>query len=84
MAEGDQTAAPAKQAAKSADAESEEPTIPVERLIEEADAFLGVTPAVAAGALSTEKKKNLTIDEAKDAVEEWLSKPVEVDEEDRT
>jgi len=74
VAEGDQKAAPAKTA------ESEEPTIPVERLIEEADAFLDVSPAVAAGAFSTERKKELTLADAKATVKAWLKKPVEVDE----
>jgi hypothetical protein len=79
VAEGDETAAPAKASAK------EEPAaIPVERLIEEADAFLGVSSAVAAGALSTEKKKALTVDDAKEAVDTWLKADVKVDEEDRT
>jgi hypothetical protein len=57
--------------------EGEEPTHETERLIAEAPAWLGVPSHVAAGAL-VNSNKNVTVSEARSAVEEFLKTPVEV------
>ena len=59
----------------SAGVKPDTPTYTVERLTDESHAFLGVPSHVAVGALQGTKKKNLTIAEAKKAVEDWLSTP---------
>lgn len=47
------------------------------RLIEAAELLTGYQPWEVAGALHEHKDKHLTIAEAKDAVKDWLKKPVE-------
>lgn len=59
--------------------EPEEPTIPRERLIEEALAFTGFAPHEVAGALAGERKQNFTVAEAKKLTEKWLKVEVPVD-----
>jgi hypothetical protein len=70
-------AAAAREAASEAaegadDADSHE----VERLIDEAPAYLGCSRHVAAGALHGLRKKKITPDEGKAAVKAWLAAPV--------
>lgn len=60
-----------------ATAEREAQTIPKERLIEEADAYLGHPPHVAAGALHGVEDEELTVDQAKERVDDWLAQEVE-------
>lgn len=62
-----------------AQAEQEEPTYEADRLIEQAYDFFGEPSHVVAGALSTERKKNFTRDEAKSLIKAFLKRPVEVD-----
>lgn len=64
---------------KTTAAKEEAPTYHVDRLIAEADDRLGVPGHVAAGAFTSLRKQNLTIAEAKKAVDDWLKRPVEVD-----
>lgn len=45
--------------------------IPVERLVDESQGFLGVPSHVAAGAFSGVNRKSLTLDEAESAVSTW-------------
>lgn len=52
--------------------------IPRERLITDAQAFTGYPSHEVAGALSTEKAKSFTPQQAKQITREWLSKPEEV------
>lgn len=59
--------------------EPDEPTIPRERLIEEARAFTGFAPHEVAGALDGERKQNFTVAEAKKLTEKWLKAEVAVD-----
>jgi hypothetical protein len=66
----------AREAAKAVDPAPDAEAFPVARLIEEAPAFLDQPSYVAAGALSAVTKKNLTLDEAKAAIEEWLKTPL--------
>ena len=56
-------------------AKPDAPTYTVERLIDESHAFLGVPSHVMVGALHGNKKKTLTLSEAKKAVEDWLKSP---------
>lgn len=58
---------------------AEAPTYHVDRLIPEAWDRFGVEPHVAAGAFSTLRKQNLTLDEGEAAIKRWLKQPVEVD-----
>lgn len=69
----------ADESTKTAAAKEEAPTYHVDRLIAEADDRLGVPPHVAAGAFASIRKQNLTVDEAKKTVTDWLKRPVEVD-----
>ena len=55
---------------------TEEQLISVDRLLAESDAFLGCESYVLAGALHGVRKKNMTVDEAKSLIDEWLQKPV--------
>lgn len=57
-------------------------TYTVERLTDESHAFLGVPSHVAVGALRGAKKKNMTLAEAKKAIEEWLKTPAAGQEEE--
>lgn len=66
----------------SAGAKPDTPTYTVERLTDESQAFLGVPSHVAVGALRGSKKKNLTIAEAKKAIDEWLKTPAAGQEEE--
>jgi hypothetical protein len=52
------------------------PLIPVARLIEESEAFLGVPPYVVAGALH-QRIADLTVADAKAQIDAWLQKPVD-------
>lgn len=65
--------------APSAAAEEEAPKIDRDRLIAEADDFLGHPPHVVAGALANERRKSFTLDETKDLIRDFLKRPVEVD-----
>lgn len=74
----------ARDAAKAAAAEQKEQgessegaeAFPVERLISEGKDLLGHDGFIVAGALHGISKKNLTLDEAKAAVDAWLAAPV--------
>lgn len=76
----DGDAPPTPKEAVAAVAETQAPevdTFSQERLIEEADAFkLGAPSWVVAGALSTVKKKNLTVAEAQAAIKAFLATEV--------
>jgi hypothetical protein len=61
------------------ESEADEPTVPVERLIDEAEAFLDCPRYVAAGALSGVSTKNLTPGQGKAAVEAFLGAQVSTD-----
>lgn len=58
---------------------AEAPTYPVERILAESGDFLGVAPHVVAGALARITKKNLTLDEVRDAVKAYETRTVEID-----
>lgn len=66
----------ALEAAKAVEPAEDADAIPVQRLITEGPAFLGVESFVVAGALSSVKKKSLTLAEAKAAVKTWLAAPI--------
>jgi len=51
----------------------------IDRLIAESDAFLGIPSHVMAGALHGEKKKHLTLDEARERAEKWSTSPVQTE-----
>lgn len=53
-----------------------------DRLVAEANEFLGYPPHVVAGALHDVRKQNLTVDETKNLVNKWLAKPVGTEEEE--
>lgn len=82
MADDESTATAEAKGAKAASSpeEKEDPTYHIDRLIPEAEDFLGVPSYVAAGAFAGETKKNFTIPEAKKIVKDWLKKPVEEDQ----
>jgi hypothetical protein len=63
----------------SAAKESEEPTYEVDRLIAESDDRFGVPSYVAAGAFSSSRKKNLTIEEGKKLIRDYQKQAVAVD-----
>lgn len=54
--------------------------VPVSQLVDRAPEFLGYPSHTAMGALSDSLDETMTVDAAKAKVEEWLQKPVEVDE----
>lgn len=58
------------------EAESDGDRFPVDRLISEGENFLGHPSHVVAGALHAVNRKELTLDEAREAVDAWLSTPV--------
>jgi hypothetical protein len=60
---------------------SGEATYSVERLIEDAQGFLGCEPHVAAGALY-DKSGEMTVDDAKAAVSDWLEREISPPEEE--
>lgn len=68
----------AREAVKAADVPEDAEAYPVEWLIE-AHAYIGFKPEEIAGALSTQSKKNLTIEETRAAVQAWLDAPVKTE-----
>ena len=78
--------APAEAQAEAPAEESEAPPAQVEkdgetaytpeRLIEDAPGFLGVSPEIAAGALHGTEEEHLTVEEGKQAVEDFLKREV--------
>lgn len=54
--------------------------IPVSQLVEQSSEFLGYPSHTAMGALSDSLDQEMTPADAKAKVEDWLNKPVEVDE----
>lgn len=71
----DKDAETPKEAVKAADPPEEAESFSVERLINEAGAFLNQPSHVVAGALHGVDRKNLTLDEAEAAVDAWLKQP---------
>jgi len=59
----------------------EKPEYPVERLIEDAQGFLGCEPHVAAGA-PYDGPKSMTVADAKAAVKSWLKREINPPEEE--
>lgn len=59
----------------------EQPEVPVSQLVDRAPEFLGYPSHTAMGALSGQLGETLKATDAKAKVEEWLKKPVAVDEE---
>lgn len=62
-----------------AEGKAETPTYAVDRLTAEAQDRFGVPSHVAAGAFSGQRKKNFTLDEAKQLIEKFAKHVVEVD-----
>ncbi len=69
--------AESQQSEKGTSHAAEQPAkFPVARLIRDSFRFLGHPSHVAAGALHGSKKSEMTVDEAKAAVEKWLKTPL--------
>jgi hypothetical protein len=76
--ESKQTKADEPKQQQAAAAQKQQKTVTVERLIANAEDYLGVGNFVAAGAFhGTDEQEEMTVDEAKQRVETWLNTPIE-------